>query len=175
MISQDMFYMLVFLKVTILLITYSLLKTIFKTYGFPLSIYYDNDSKYNYIKHNPIRFDLLKEDEDSVIQPFALKELNIRLINSKPYQPQGKGKIERKFLTFQKQLPFFLKLRKAQNIEQANEINYNNKVYLVPKYEGCSLAHRKVEIRENPGKWIKIFYNNKFLIRYPLIQEKEYA
>ena len=64
MISQDMFYMLVFLKVTILLITYSLLKTIFKTYGFPLSIYYDNDSKYNYIKHNPIRFDLLKEYVD---------------------------------------------------------------------------------------------------------------
>ncbi|MEJ5272937.1 MAG: hypothetical protein WH035_02300 [Spirochaetota bacterium] len=76
-----------------------------------------------------IHFDLLKEDEYSIIQPQALKELNIRLINSKPYQPQGKGKVERKFLTFQKQLPFFLKLRKAQNIEQVNEIlkEYVNK------------------------------------------------
>jgi len=54
-----------------------------------------------YIKRNGMYFDLEKETEKPLI-PRALNELGITLINSKPYQPQGKGKVERKFLTFQR-------------------------------------------------------------------------
>lgn len=66
-------------------------------------------------------FDLDKQLEKPLI-PNALDELGINLINSKPYQPQGKGKVERKFLTFQNQLPFYLKDRGAKNIDDANRI-----------------------------------------------------
>ncbi len=211
------------------------LKTLFKNYGYPVSIYYDNDSKYNYIKHNSNYFEnILKENENAVI-PRALKELGVNLINSTPYQPQGKGKVERKFLTFQNQLPFYLKLKNPESLEEANyylqqyvdqhnstfstaindapenifktekdifrdlykkdvhqmedaftkrsiravnkvnEISYNNKIYMVPSFNGCPLINRKVEVRENPGSWIKIYYNNNFLIKYALQKEIEYA
>lgn len=207
------------------------LKEMFKTFGLPVAIYYDNDSKYNYIKHNGVYFNLDKEKSDSVI-PNALKEIGVNLINSKPYQPQGKGKVERKFSTFQNQLPFYLKLNNVKNIEEANkvlekyvikhnttinraindtpenvfkkekdvfkdisekkleeienaftkrairkvsnvnEISYNNKVYIVPKYKNNSLATFKIEVRENPNKWIKLFYKGEFLIKYDLEGKK---
>ena len=85
------------------------LKQLFKTYGLPHGIYYDNDPKYN--KRNP----------DALIVN-GLKELDIMLINSRPYQPQGKGKIERKFLTFQKQLVIYLKYKKVKTFEEAREV-----------------------------------------------------
>jgi putative transposase len=97
------------------------LKEIFFNFGLPISIYYDNDSKYNYIRRNGMYFDLDKQLEKPLI-PNALDELGINLINSKPYQPQGKGKVERKFLTFQNQLPHYMLLENAKNIDDANRI-----------------------------------------------------
>jgi len=41
------------------------LKEIIKIYGFPVAIYYDNDAKYHYIKHNALYFDLEKENAES--------------------------------------------------------------------------------------------------------------
>ena len=203
------------------------LKEMIKTFGLPVAIYYDNDSKYNYIRHNGLYFDLDKETSESVI-PNALKEVGITLINSKPYQPQGKGKVERKFGTFQNQLPFYLKLNNVTNINEANkvlekyvikhnttlnrsiketpenifkkgpdifkdisekdledienaftkrvirkvsnvnEISYGNKIYIVPKYKNISLSTFRIEIRENPNRWIKLYYKNNFLIKYKL-------
>ena len=203
------------------------LKEMIKIFGIPVAIYYDNDSKYNYIRNNGLYFDLDKEKPDSVI-PSALREIGITLINSKPYQPQGKGKVERKFGVFQNQLPFYLKLNNVTNIDEANmvlekyiikhnstvnrstkdtpenifkkgpdifkdiskkdledienaftiratrkvsnvnEISYSNKIYNVPKYKNISLATFKIEVRENPNKWIKLYYKNNFLIKYNL-------
>jgi len=203
------------------------LKELILTFGYPIAIYYDNDAKYNYVRRNGMYFDLEKELSKPLI-PNALNELGISLINSKPYQPQGKGKVERKFLTFQNQLPFYLKLNKAKNIDDANkilaqyiikhnstvsrvtkktpedifktatdifrnvkkaeleeientftkrqirkvsninEISYNNKNYLVPKYKGISLSSFNIEVRENPNQWIKLFYKNDILIKYNL-------
>ena len=210
------------------------LKDMIKRFGFPVSIYYDNDSKYNYIKHNGLFFDLEKDQTNGVI-PNALSELGIRLINSTPYQPQGKGKVERKFLTFQNQIPFYLKIRNAKDIDDANkvleeyiikhnstyskpindtpenvfrksikmfrelrrqdledlenaftrryerkvsntnEIKFGNKYFVVPKYKNSTLASFKVEVRENPDKWIKIYYKGEFLIKYNLSKDKIYA
>jgi len=97
------------------------LKQLFLTFGLPIAIYYDNDSKYSYIRHGGIHFDQKTENPELTI-PRALNEICVNLILSKPFQPQGKGKVERKFLTFQNQLPFYLKLKKASNIHDANQI-----------------------------------------------------
>ena len=77
----------------------------------------------------------------------------------------GKIKDWKKVFNISKKLTFFLKFKKDRKtienaftkrsirvVNKAYEIKHNNKVYLVPKYEGCSLAHRKVEIRENQCK-----------------------
>jgi hypothetical protein len=44
------------------------LKDMIKRFGFPVSIYYNNDSKYNYIKHNGLFFDLEKDQTKQVYQ-----------------------------------------------------------------------------------------------------------
>ena len=89
------------------------LKQIIKTYGKPKAIYYDNDSKYR------------KKVMEKALNPTlvnGLREIGIEVINSTPYMPQGKGKIERKFQTFQKQLIFWLKNKKVKSWEQAKEV-----------------------------------------------------
>jgi len=96
------------------------LKEMIYTYGKPIAIYYDNDPKY-------------QKAHGQVIPP-ALQELSIKLINSTPYQPQGKGKVERKFDTFQKQLTFLLKEKNVQTLEEANKVldeyvDRHNKTY----------------------------------------------
>ena len=37
--------------------------------------------------------------------------------------------------------------------------------YLVPKYQKYSLANFEVEVRENPDKWIKLFYKDNLLTK----------
>jgi putative transposase len=203
------------------------LKNMFLTFGLPLAIYYDNDSKYSYIRHGGMHFDQRTESPELVI-PNALKEVGVNLINSKPFQPQGKGKVERKFLTFQGQIPHYMILENAKNIDEANavlekyvikhnntysrainatpeavfknnydtfkdinkkdldkiensftkrvirrvsnvnEISYHNELFLVPRYNNCSLANYEVEVRENPNKWIKIFYKDCLLTKYDI-------
>ena len=59
------------------------LKDIFFNFGLPIAIYYDNDSKYSYIRHGGLHYDMIKENPDHLI-PNALRELGINLINSKP-------------------------------------------------------------------------------------------
>ena len=86
------------------------LEELFTTYGIPWKIYYDNDAKYRKkICGNPVN--------PSVVQ--ACNELGIEVINSTPYVPQGKGKIERKFQTFQKRLIFYMKRGKVRSWEEA--------------------------------------------------------
>jgi putative transposase len=203
------------------------LKEMFLTFGLPISIYYDNDSKYSYIRHGGIHFDQRTENPELLI-PNALKEVGVNLINSKPFQPQGKGKVERKFLTFQGQLPHYMILENVKNIDDANvvlekyvikhnntysrainttpqkifkesndvfkdlnkkeiieienaftkrtirkvskvnEISYQNSFYIVPKFNKISLANYEVEIRENPNKWIKIYYKDNLLTKYDI-------
>jgi transposase InsO family protein len=98
-----------------------------KTYGKPVFIYYDNDPKY--AKNGNIRL--------------LLESIGINVINSRPYQPQGKGKIERQFGIFQKQLVPILKLKNADTIEKANEVlqwyvekhnnDYNRSIHSSPE------------------------------------------
>jgi transposase InsO family protein len=88
-------------------------KIMLSNYGKPSAVYYDNDSKYR------------KRVMEKILNPVlvsGLKELDIQVINSTPYMPQGKGKIERKFQTFQKQLIFWFKEKKVKTWDQAREV-----------------------------------------------------
>ncbi len=80
--------------------------TVIKTFGIPRCVYYDNDAKY--AKGGSIRK--------------ALEELGVQVINTRPYEPQGKGKVERAFQTFQKQLPCYIKRKKPQTLEEFNKL-----------------------------------------------------
>lgn len=200
------------------------LKEIFQTYGLPWAIYYDNDSKYR------------KKQKELELNPLIVrgcKSLDVDIINSEPYMPQGKGKIESKFGVFQKQLIFFLKRKKVKSWEAAqevlewyidwhnnqfnrdlkdtpenvfkngddrfreikvndlvkienaltkiesrevsgvNEISYNGIYYIVPSKEGKVFSGCRVEVRENPGKWIRIFYRDLFIVEHKLKMKSE--
>jgi len=104
------------------------LKKLIYTYGKPLNIYYDNDPKYRKRKPEKNNF------HDGIITQ-ALRELDIGLINSTPYVPQGKGKIERLFGTFQRQLGHYMKRYQVTTLEQAQKVlqlyveQYNNTLH----------------------------------------------
>lgn len=100
------------------------LKEIFVTYGLPMAIYYDNDSKYSYIRYGGVKLDQ-RSDDPHLIIPKALEKMGVQLILSRPYQPQGKGKVERKFRTIQEQIPFYLKKSGAKTLADANKILEN--------------------------------------------------
>jgi transposase InsO family protein len=77
-----------------------------KTFGKPAIVYYDNDPKYargGYMR-------------------LLLERIGIRVINTKPYKPQGKGKLERKNGVFQDQLVHYIKLKKADTVDKAREV-----------------------------------------------------
>lgn len=79
----------------------------------------------------------------------ALKELGIEITNSTPFEPQGKGKIERFLGTLKKQIPFRFKRYEVRTIEEANEVlrkwieYYNNRIH---REIGCTPMER---IKEN--------------------------
>ena len=193
------------------------LKNMIHFFGKPFVIYYDNDPKYC--------------PGSTLVK--GLNDININVVNSKPYTPQGKGKVERKFGTFQKQLPFYMKLANPQNLEEANqvldeyikrhnndinrtikmtpntrflhavnsfqpvtiedaemmeyvflkreerkvdaanEISFNGCHYLVPKYGDIPLTRQIVEVREEPGQSIRIFYKGHFLIKYDFKEKND--
>lgn len=86
-------------------------------YGKPKIIYVDNGKIYT-----------------SEVLQYACAKLNISLVNTKPYDPQSKGKIERFFLTVQKSFYPTLQLNPVESIEQLNkrfwewlEVEYHRK------------------------------------------------
>jgi transposase InsO family protein len=200
------------------------LKEIFKTYGLPWAIYYDNDSKYR------------KRQKELELNPLIVrgcKSLDVDIINSEPYMPQGKGKIESKFRVFQEQLIFFLKRKRVKSWEKAqevldwyidwhnnqknrdlgdtpenvfkngedrfrdikaedlvkidnaltkiesrevsgvNEISYNGEYYSVPSVGNKVFSGCRIEVRENPGKWIRLFYRGLFIVEHKLKNKLE--
>jgi len=106
------------------------IRTIIATYGKPLAIYYDNDPKY---RKNSSKKQHTSFEHRAFISGF--QELHIKLINSTPYQPQGKGKIERFFQTIQNQIIFKMKEKDVQTLEEAQEVldeyvmEYNNRFH----------------------------------------------
>jgi hypothetical protein len=88
---------------------FRLLKSIVRRWGRFVALYYDNDEKYRYIRHRQSRHYTYHTDEADLQVVRALSELGISVINSKLYDPCGKGKIERFIQTAQLQLPVWLR------------------------------------------------------------------
>lgn len=98
------------------------------THGVPIAYYTDNNPIYNPLNQKPLcgMYSFYrardKEPNDSVPQfKRALKELGIEMIHATPYQPQGKGKIERLFRFMQDRLVQEMITAKVKTIEEANK------------------------------------------------------
>ena len=98
-----------------------------KAFGKPAIVYYDNDPKYahgGYIRK-------------------LLEKIGVRVINTRPYKPQGKGKLERKNGVFQDQLVHYLKFKEADSVEKSNVVldwyvdkhnrSYNREIKATPE------------------------------------------
>ncbi|MEO0069167.1 MAG: integrase core domain-containing protein [candidate division WOR-3 bacterium] len=108
---------------------FQLLKSIIRHYGRFIALYYDNDEKYRYIRHNQSRHYTYHTDQADLQVIRALSELGIQVINTKPYDPCGKGKIERFLETCQLQLPIWFQHYRVRNLQEAREYLMGYRAY----------------------------------------------
>lgn len=101
------------------------------THGIPFAYYTDNNPIYNPKNKKPrdgmyrlYRLQKGLRDEDETLPQWkrAVQELGIECIHSTPYQPQGKGKIERLFRFMQDRLVNELSTAKVRTIAEANKV-----------------------------------------------------
>lgn len=102
-----------------------------ETHGLPVSYYTDNNPIFNPLNQKPLgmyqffrrREKALAGDVAERLTQFkrALKELGIGCIHATPYQPQGKGKIERIFRFMQDRLVNEMKTAKVTTISEGNK------------------------------------------------------
>jgi len=88
-------------------------------YGRPLAIYADRHSIYKTTRNATVDEQLEGREPETQFNR-ALHELDIEYIPS--YSPQGKGRVERSFLTCQDRLLKDLRLAEINDIEAANEL-----------------------------------------------------
>jgi transposase InsO family protein len=98
------------------------------THGIPTAYYMDNNAIYNPIRRLPKQYDFFRyrnveRDKKETLPQFkrALKEMGIECIHSTPYEPQGKGKVERIFRFMQDRLVNEMKVAKVKTIEEGNK------------------------------------------------------
>lgn len=79
------------------------LRSVVEKYGIFSALYTDNDSKFRYYRKEGSRyFNYHQNPEDVQTQiKMALSKLRIQLINTPPFDPESKGKVERPFGMFQ--------------------------------------------------------------------------
>jgi len=149
---------------------FEMLKGIVKEYGKFVALYYDNDEKYSYIRHGNSRFFEYKKAKADLQVVRALSELSIAVINSKVFDPCGKGKIERFIGTTKLQLPVWFRRYKVKTLAQANQVLQR---YI--KYYNTAQRHR--EIRMTPDeKFTALKNESKFtLITETLNLDKIFA
>ena len=94
------------------------LRSVTVKYGVPEMFYTDNASFFKVIRHNKSIYQNHKPDDEyeTTIQRIIL-DLGSIMVNHKPYQPQGKGRLERFFRFMQDR---FIKEHTAKNIEELN-------------------------------------------------------
>jgi len=118
---------------------FTILKEIVKKHGKFITLYYDNDEKYSYIRHGNSRFFEYKKEQADLQVVRALAEVGISVINSRPSDPHGKGKIERFIETVQLQLPVWFRRYRVKTLESANRV-----VGWYIKYYNSIQRHREI-------------------------------
>jgi len=121
-------------------------KEIIKRKGIPLSLYVDKDSKFITTRHGGLHVNIKRNQEKTQMQR-AWEELGINVLYAE--SPQGKGRIERLWGTFQDRLISELRLEGICSLEEANRYlhcvflpKYNKKFTRKPRVE--EVAYRKV-------------------------------
>lgn len=95
------------------------LRSVAMDYGVPELFYTDNASFYKVIRHNKSMYQNHKPDDEyeTTIQRIIL-DLGSVMVNHKPYEPQGKGRIERFFRFMQDR---FIAEHTAKTLEELNK------------------------------------------------------
>lgn len=95
------------------------LRSLIEKYGVPEVFYTDNASFYKVIRHNQSVYQNHKPDDqyETTIRRIIV-DMGSIMINHKPYQPQGKGRIERFFQFMQDR---FIKEHTATNLKELNQ------------------------------------------------------
>lgn len=121
-------------------------KDIVETYGIPLSMYCDGDSKFKTTRHEGVHYQLTHDYEETQIER-ALGELGVSIIIAG--SPEAKGRVERAWGTFQDRLCSELRLYKISTLEEANHYlmeqfipDYNERFARCAREDGS--AYRKV-------------------------------
>ena len=152
---------------------FRLLKSIVGRWGRFVALYYDNDEKYRYIRHHQSRHYTYHSDEADLQVVRALGELGIAVINSKLYDPCGKGKIERFIQTVQLQLPVWLRRYDIRDLASSvpvlrrylgyyNGIQVHRELGCTPLAKFRSLANESRFTRPGPD----LDLNRVFSFRY---------
>lgn len=95
------------------------LRAVISKYGVPELFYTDNASFYKVIRHNQSIYQKHKPmDEYETTMQRIIVDLGSIMVSHKPYEPQGKGRIERFFRFMQDR---FIKEHTAKNLEELNE------------------------------------------------------
>jgi putative transposase len=97
-----------------------MIRKVVHDYGAFKVLYTDNASFFKAIRHNQSRFYEFKQSEYESEITRALREIGISHITHKPYQPQGKGKIERIFRFIQERLISQFEMLKVHSLDKAN-------------------------------------------------------
>jgi len=95
------------------------LKTVVLKYSVPEMFYTDNASHYKTVRHNSSIYQKHKPNDsyETTMQRIIL-DIGSVMINHKPYEPQGKGRIERFFRFMQDR---FIKEHTATTLEEMNQ------------------------------------------------------
>lgn len=101
----------------------TVLRRVIEKYGIFETLYTDCDSKFRYIRNNPsVYFNYQKDPQEIKTQIHqALSELGITLLNTHPYAPYQKGKVERFAGFLQARLPIEFRVHNITTIQAAND------------------------------------------------------
>jgi transposase InsO family protein len=87
-------------------------------YGRPLAYYVDHHSIFRWVTHQSYRYTVTTAESDARV----LRSLDIGIIHSPKGEPEGRGKIEKRFDYFQRRLPFLCEKYRVQEFAEGNRI-----------------------------------------------------
>jgi putative transposase len=99
-----------------------MIRDVVTDYGCFKVLYTDNASFFKYHSYRPSYYRNFKQTEYESEITRALKEIGIAHISHKPYQPQGKGKIERIFRFIQERVISQFEKKKVNCLDDANTL-----------------------------------------------------
>jgi transposase InsO family protein len=149
-------------------------------------LYTDNASFFKAIRHNKSFYQVHHQEEYESQITRACREVGITHITHKPYQPQGKGKIERLFrfttgstpkkrfdpvgfrpLYGEVNLEDVFCFKDTRKVDSCNQFSYEGRTYTIPK-QHCMVAFR-ITLHIHPNRHLRIWHQGNFICELPFI------